>query len=499
MTTPKKQAAVISALAEILRGSWKPYEYQNVILPLILLKRLDILPSTSTTDPVIQDILKTFGFESQLQRLKSSNILDLLLQELNQVDLSPKSVSNHDIGTIFEELIRKFNEQSSEATGEYYTPRDIITLMTRLLLKPDQARLTGQSQTLDIYDPCCGTGGMLTVSYDYIQTHINPQARIHLYGQELNQQTYAIAKTDLLLRGQDTSRIKGGSGKHYRDSTLTNDQFPGQTFDYVIANPPYGIDWKKDQATVLAEAALGSAGRFPGGVPQINDAQLLFLQHVVAKLRPSHEGGGRAAIIHNGSPLFTGIAGSGPSQIRRWLLENDMLEAIIALPANMFYNTGVATYIWLLTNRKAPARRGHIQLIDASSIFHNLPQNLGNKNKQLTDAGINQIYQLYANFTQNNLSKVLANTEFGYTQITVGHSNGRHSENIPLSQNINDYLNREIIPHLPGAHLNHTKSKIGYEIPFNRYFYQYTPPRPLEEINAELTIVTKQILTLLSR
>jgi type I restriction enzyme M protein len=440
------------------------------------------------------------------------------LKELNKVDLSPEHVSNHDMGYIFEELIRKFSEQSNETAGEHYTPREVIKLMTRLLLEPDADKIRGESKILEVYDPCCGTGGMLTISKEFMLSHINPDASVYLYGQELNPQTYAIAKSDILIKGEPADFIKGGSGENSEDSTLSNDQFYDKSFDYVIANPPYGVDWKKDRDAVEAEAARGAAGRFPAGTPAVSDGQLLFLQHMVSKMRPAHEGGGRVAVVHNGSPLFTGGAGSGPSNIRKYLLENDLIEAIIQLPTNMFYNTGISTYIWLLTNRKPEERKGKVQLIDASKIFHKLRKNLGDKNKELTDADIDDIYELYSNFHQTKRSKIFDNQEFGYTQVTVERpllneasepvldakgntkvdTKARDTENIPLTQDIDEYFIKEVEPHVPHAWIDRKKDKIGYEIPFNRYFYEYTPPRDLEEIDTDLQKVTKEILDLLN-
>lgn len=560
--TPKNQASLIWNIADILRGGWKQYEYQNVILPLVVLKRIDsvlaptkqevirthndmidrvsdgalvqfqeqaakaqfynnspydfhkLLEDSSNVytnfiaylegfSPNIRDIVQKFGFDEQLKKLKSNKILYLVLSELDKVDLSPDHISNHDMGYIFEELIRKFNEQSNETAGEHYTPREVIRLMTRLLLEPDEEKIKGDSKIIEIYDPCCGTGGMLTISKEHILQDINPEAKVYLYGQELNGQTYAIAKADILIKGENADLIKGGSGEHSEDSTLANDQFYDKTFDYVIANPPYGVDWKKDREAVEAEAARGDAGRFPAGTPAVSDAQLLFLQHMVSKMRPVSDGGGRVAVVHNGSPLFTGSAGSGPSEIRRWLLENDYLEAIIALPTNMFYNTGIATYIWVLTNRKSAERKGKVQLVDASSIYHKLRKNLGDKNKELSEDDIEHIFSLYSGFAGSKKSKIFDTTEFGYTQVAVTYEQDgkkqKDTENIPLSEGIDEYFEREVLPHLPDAKLDRKKDKVGYEIPFNRYFYEYIPPRDLEEIDNDLQKVTKEIIHLLNK
>jgi len=552
---PKNQASTIWNIADILRGGWKQHEYQDVILPLVVLKRLDsvlaktkkevlraqndmdgkvadLTPfleqasgykfyNTSPYDfkkllddsegiyanfinyldgysPNVRDIIEKFDFAKQLNKLKGGKILHLIVKELYKVDLRPESVSNHDMGYIFEELIRKFNEQSNETAGEHYTPREVIRLMVRLLLEPDADRIKGENKIIEMYDPAMGTGGMLTIGKEYIQTKINPAAEVYLYGQELNPQTYAIAKSDILIKGEDANRIKGGSGEHAIDSTLSNDQFYDKQFDYVIANPPYGTDWKKDKDAVEAEAARGSSGRFPAGTPAVSDGQMLFLQHMVSKLRPTHEGGGRVAVVHNASPLFTGAAGSGASEIRRWVLENDYLEAIIALPTNMFYNTGISTYIWVLTNRKSAERKGKVQLIDASNIFHKLRKNLGDKNKEMTVEDINEVYELYEKFSQTKRSKIFDTAEFGYTQVTVLNGKEKDTENVPLSEDIDEYFQREVLPHLPEATLDRKKDRIGYEIPFTRHFYEYKPPRDLDDIDSDLQAVTKDILKLLN-
>ncbi len=552
---PKNQASTIWNIADILRGGWKQHEYQDVILPLVVLKRLDsvlaktkpqvlrtygdmdgkvsdLTPfleqasgykfyNTSPYDfkkllddsegiyanfinyldgysPNVRDIIEKFDFAKQLNKLKGGKILHLIVKELDKVNLSPEAVTNHDMGYIFEELIRKFNEQSNETAGEHYTPREVIRLMVRLLLEPDAERIKGENKIIEIYDPAMGTGGMLTIGKEYIQTKINPAAEVYLYGQELNPQTYAIAKSDILIKGEDANRIKGGSGEHAEDSTLSNDQFYDKQFDYVIANPPYGTDWKKDKDAVEAEAARGSAGRFPAGTPAVSDGQMLFLQHMVSKLRPTHEGGGRVAVVHNASPLFTGGAGSGPSEIRRWVLENDYLEAIIAMPTNMFYNTGIPTYIWVLTNRKSAERKGKVQLIDASNIFHKLRKNLGDKNKEMTAEDIDEVYELYKKFTTTKRSKIFDTSDFGYTQVTVLNGKEKDTENVPLSEDIDEYFKREVLPHLPEAKLDRKKDRIGYEIPFTRHFYEYKQPRDLDEIDNDLQTVTKDILKLLN-
>lgn len=552
---PKNQASTIWNIADILRGGWKQHEYQDVILPLVVLKRLDsVLAKTKPQvlrtygdmdgkvsdlapfleqaagykfynispydfkkllddsegiyanfinyldgySPNVRDIIEKFDFAKQLNKLKGGKILHLIVKELDKVDLSPEAVSNHDMGYIFEELIRRFSEQSNETAGEHYTPREVIRLMVRLLLEPDADRIKGENKIIEMYDPAMGTGGMLTIGKEYIQTKINPAAEVYLYGQELNPQTYAIAKSDILIKGEDANRVKGGSGEHSEDSTLSNDQFYDKQFDYVIANPPYGTDWKKDRDAVEAEVARGGAGRFPAGTPAVSDGQMLFMQHMVSKLRPAHEGGGRVAVVHNASPLFSGSAGGGESEIRRWVLENDYLEAIIGLPTNMFYNTGIATYIWVLTNHKSTQRTGKVQLIDATGVFHKLRKNLGKKNKEMSAEDIDEVYELYANFKQTKRSKIFDTTDFGFTQVTVLNGKEKDTENVPLKEDVDEYFKREVLPHLPEATLDRKKDRIGYEIPFTRIFYEYKSPRDLNVIDDELQAVTKDILKLLN-
>lgn len=571
---PKNQAGLIWNVADILRGGWKQHEYQDVILPLVVLKRLDsVLAKTKQNvlqtynqmhgtmsddslslflekeagykfyntspydfkkllddsegiyanfinyldgfSPNVRDIVTKFEFQKQLNKLKSGKILHLILKELDKVDLRPEVVSNHDMGYIFEELIRKFNEQSNETAGEHYTPREVIRLMVRLLLQPDADRIKGESKIIEMYDPACGTGGMLTIGKEYIQDKINPGAEVFLYGQELNPQTYAIAKSDILIKGEDANRIKGGSGEHAEDSTLSNDQFYDKTFDYVIANPPYGIDWKKDKEIVEAEAARGDAGRFPAGIPAVSDGQMLFLQHMVGKMRPEHEGGGRVAVVHNGSPLTVGDAGSGPDSIRRWLLENDLLEAIIALPWNMFYNTPINTYIWILTNRKSSDRKGKVQLVNAMDIYHKLRKHLGDKDREMSQEDIDQVVRLYMD-ADDKESIYVKNENFGYKQIVIErpakNADGsyvrdskdrlipdktlRAIEKIPMDMDEDKFYSEVIATVTPDAWIDKTKTKIGYEIPINKYFYSRKDHRSLDTIDGDLKRVADEILLL---
>lgn len=471
-----QKTAMMWSIADILRGGWKQHEYQDVILPLVVLKRLDsILIDTkpkvlekyneykgkvNDLDPIlkktsgaafynvsdydfktllgeprhlaknfkqyingysknIQDIFEKFDFSKQLERLEGGDLLFLVIQELNKVDLHPSKVDNHTMGYIFEELLRKFSEMSRETAGEHYTPRDVISLMTELLFAPDKRELKKPHVIKKIYDPACGTGGMLTVAKDYILEKINKDADIFLYGQELNSVTYAMAKSDMLIKGDDPDLIRGGEKDHSKASTLANDQFFGEVFDYSLSNPPYGVDWKKDKEAVEREASRGYAGRFGAGTPRISDGQLLFLQHLISKMKLEKDGGSRIAIVHNGSPLFTGDAGSGESEIRRWILEKDLLETIVALPDQLFYNTGINTYLWFVTNRKSEERKGKVQLIDARTFHAKERKNLGQKRHTIDEASRKRIVDIYESFEEGEFSKIFSTTDFAYRQVTT--------------------------------------------------------------------------------
>ncbi len=466
-------------IANHLRGGWKAYEYQDVILPLTVLKRLDavleptkqkvlekynelagkvktenlrilcritrynfynISPYTFKKlleepthiarnlskyidgfSPNVKDIFEKFEFHRQLERLQGSNILYLILQEFDKIDLHPERVPNHIIGLAFEDLIRRFAEQSNETAGEHYTPRDVVRLMAALIFTGEEKELSKPGKVITIYDPACGTGGMLSVGSDYVKNNINPEIKTYLFGQELNPVTYAICKADILLQNEDKDPdgIKGGDKEHDKASTLSNDQHSDKKFDYIISNPPYGVEWKKDKEAVEREAERGFAGRFGAGLPRISDGQFLFIQHAIYKFRPKEEGGSRAAIITNGSPLFTGDAGSGESEIRRWILENDLLEAIIALPEQLFFNTGIATYVWIFSNKKKEERKGKIQLIDARNIKTQLRRNLGKKRYEISEENAKEIIKLYSEFKENEKCKIFPTTEFGYREITI--------------------------------------------------------------------------------
>ncbi len=647
----------------VLRGTYRRNEYQKVILPFTVLKRFDSVLEYSKKDVVdtyeanksrtgvlapilmsksvdengrelgfynysrfdfetllqdpdnieenikfyinsysnnVKNILENFDIERQIEKLSRANLLYLLIKKFNEttLDLSPKNISNHDMGTIFEELIRKFSETSNEEAGEHFTPRDVVKLMTELLFA-EEGESSGSIKL--VYDPACGTGGMLTSCQEFINKS-NPDIDVVLYGQEINDEIYAICKADMLMKGEDAENIKGPS------STLSDDQLKDNKFDYMISNPPYGRDWEQDKEVVDAEAEKGFDGRFGAGLPRKSDGQLLFIQHMISKMKDT--GKSRIAVITNGSPLFTGDAGSGESNIRKWIFENDYLEALIALPDQLFFNTGIGTYVWVLTNEKTPQREGKVQLIDAREEYVGMRKSLGNKRHTLPEESINKIIDTYQDFTESDKVKIFDNEDFGYTKITVerpmqlnyqvtperlenlysynqfkklaesksedpeikmaeeeegkkqqeaikeelltigdelytdwdtfetkvnnalksfdlkpafiknvieklsehddtaeyvtdkkgnpkADSNLRDTEKIPLVQNIDDYFEEEVLKYYSDAWYDSKKNKIGYEINFTQYFYVYEPPRPLEEIEADITKITAEIQELL--
>ncbi len=417
------------------------------------------------------------------------------------------------MGYVFEDLIRRFNEALNENPGEHFTPREVIRLMVGVLLAQDRAALAKQHVVRTVYDPCCGSGGMLTIAKERI-TERNPQAEVHLFGQEVNPQTYAVSKSDLYVTsadGRDADNIAFGS-------TLSADRHADRTFDYLLANPPYGKDWRLDEQIVRAEATRGDRGRFEAGLPRISDGQLLFLQHMVARM---HRGAGlsRVAIIMNGSPLFTGDAGSGESEIRRWILERDYLEALIAMPEQIFYNTGIATYVWVLSNHKADSRRGKVQLIDASDAWAPLRKNLGEKRREIAPDQIAAVGRIFEEFREGKFAAPVrravldALSERDETAEICCDADGspepdpdlRDTENVPLGENVGAFVEREVTPHVPDAWIDESVrddrdgevGKVGYEINFNRYFYEYKPPRPLEEIEVDIKAVEQDVLKLL--
>jgi type I restriction enzyme M protein len=470
--------------------------------------------------PAVRDIFESFEFHTQIDKLAKSGLLYIVSEKFATIDLHPDAVSNAEMGAVFEELIRKFAELSNETAGEHFTPREVIRLMVNLLFIEDDQALTKPGVVRSLYDPTAGTGGMLSVAGEHLSS-LNPDARLVMYGQELNPESYAICKADMLIKGQDIANIIFGN-------TLSADGLSGKVFDYSLSNPPFGVEWKKIEKEIRKEAeTMGFNGRFGPGLPRVSDGSLLFLLHLVAKMRPAVDGGSRFGIVLNGSPLFTGGAGSGESEIRRYMLESDLVEAIIALPTDMFYNTGISTYVWIVSNRKPKARKGKVQLIDASSFWQKMRKSLGSKRKELSAEHIDDITRLFGDFKEVSrdgvpISRLFDNDAFGYHTITVerperdaagqvvlgskGKGKGkpvadsslRDTENVPLSEDIATYFKREVLPHAPDAWIDTEKTKVGYEIPFNRHFYVFKPPRPLVEIDAELKGVTDRILTMIN-
>jgi len=465
----QEKVAFIWSVADLLRGDYKQSEYGKVILPLTVLRRLDsVLEPTKAqvlkrneelqgrlenVDPVLmqltghgfyntsqftfpkllddpsnigenlrryilgfdqgtKDVIAKFEFEGQIRRLERSNLPYKVVSKFCDIDLHPDRVSNMEMGYVYEELIRRFSELSNETAGEHFTPREVIRLMVNLLFANDRNLLTKQGAIATLYDPACGTGGMLSVAEDYLRD-LNPGARLRVYGQELNAETYAVCRSDMMLKGQDASNILFGN-------SFSEDGLPDSTFDYMLANPPFGVEWKKVEEPIREEhEKQGYKGRFGAGLPRINDGSLLFLQHMLSKMKPPEKGGSRLAIVFNASPLFTGGAGSGESEIRRWIIENDWLEAIVGLPDQLFYNTGISTYFWVLTNRKSPERRGKIQLVDARELWTKMRKSLGEKRKTITGEQIAEITWLYSEFRENERCKIFRNEDFGYRRITV--------------------------------------------------------------------------------
>lgn len=555
-----EKASLIWSIADKLVGVYKPHEYGDVILPLTVLKRFDsvlsdtknkvlemakkypetfakrdfILKETAgqkfyntskydfkklLDDPdnieenfynyingysdEVKDIIKNFDLNKQIEKMAGNEILYQVIDTFNseKANLHPNYVSNIEMGYIFEEIIRRFNELSNEEAGQHYTPREVIELMVNLIFE-DEEDLADSSKIKTVYDGACGTGGMLTASMEYAKK-LNSSSRMLCYGQELNAQTYAICKADMLIKGEDSNNIRHGN-------TLSGDLFPGETFDYIIMNPPFGIEWKNEKAAVLKEAEKGSDGRFPAGTPAISDSQLLFLQNAVSKMKPE---GSKIAIVHNGSALFKGDAGSGESEIRRYVIENDLLDCIIQLPNDMFYNTGIATYIWILSNKKPGHRVGKVQLINASDFYNKMRKNLGSKRNELSKEHIDNITKIYGDFVENEYSKIFENEYFGYRKVTVlqpelnddgapkKNKKGDYipnkelsdTENIPLQETIEDYMNREVIPFAKYAYIDESKTKIGYEISFTKYFYKYQEPRKTEDIMNEILELDRKL------
>lgn len=562
-TNVSEKAALIWAIADKLTGVYKPHEYGEVILPLTVIRRFDcILADTKEAvlakyeqvkklptkdiflkmasgrdfyntskytfeklldDPDnieanfrdylngfsdnVLDIIEKFKFDGHITTMANKGILYIVLKEFctERANLHPDVISNIEMGYIFEEIIRRFSEAHNEDAGQHYTPREVIRLMVNILFYDDSDILSGQNVAKTIYDPACGTGGMLSVAEEYLH-ELNKETELMAFGQEINDQTFAICKADMLIKGNNADFIKDGN-------TLSDDQFAEQTFDYVLSNPPFGREWKNEKKAVEDEAKKGFAGRFGAGLPAASDGQMLFLMTAISKMKDIKDGGSRVAIIHNGSPLFTGDAGSGPSDIRKHILENDLLEAVIALPNDIFYNTGIATYIWVLSNKKVGTKReGKVQLINAHELFEKRRKSLGNKRNDIPESAIEEITQIYGDFRENEISKIFDNEDFGYTKIVVERplrdeqgelvlkkgkkqpdTSMRDTENVPLKEDINDYFAREVLPFAPDAWIDTKKSKVGYEIPFTRYFYKYEAPQPSSEIMAEIMQLQKEL------
>lgn len=658
----------IWSIAELLRGPYKKEQYGDVILPMAVLRRFDcVLAATKqevleryealkksglqNMDPVLnriskqefnntskydfeklladpdniannlrnyingfsknaREIIEHFDFDKQITKLNDNNLLYLVVSEFNKIDLHPNVVSNTEMGYIFEELIRRFSEHGE--AGDHYTPREVIRLMVNILLNEDNEELTQPGLVVTVYDCCAGTGGMLSVAEQYLK-ELNPGIQVELFGQEINPQSFSICKSDMLIKGQNADNIILGD-------SFTEDGHRGRTFRYMLTNPPFGVEWKKAEKFIREEYEKeGYNGRFGAGLPRISDGSLLFLQHLISKMKQD-EKGSRIAIIFNGSPLFTGDAGSGESEIRRWIIENDMLEGIIALPDQLFYNTGISTYIWIVTNRKnndpmkGPVRTGKIQLVNAVDFYQKMRKSLGNKRNEITEEQIKEITRIYGEFKENEYCKIFDNEDFGYQKIVVERplrlnfqvteerinnlynettfkklaesrkkgaaglkeieegkkiqqqiietlrtmdstilyknrdeftkvlkkafkdsdirldsallkailsalsekdetadicvdSKGnpepdpdlRDTENVPLKEDIHEYFEREVKPHVPDAWIDETKTKIGYEIPFTRHFYKYQPLRPSEEIMREIRELEQSILEKLKK
>ena len=553
------KANLIWSIADKLTGAYKPHEYGEVILPLTVIRRFDcVLADTKDAvlaknedmkavamkdvflqkasgysfyntsrftfqrllddpdnieanfrnylngfSPNVQEIIEKFKFDGHITTMAKKGILYNVLKEFTtpKGNLHPSKISNLEMGYIFEEIIRRFSEAHNEDAGQHYTPREVIELMVNILFIDDSDVLSGKNIKKTLYDPACGTGGMLSVASEYLH-RMNSGAELIGFGQELNDQTFAICKADILIKGGSADQIKNGN-------TLSDDQCADMQFDYILSNPPFGREWKNEKSAVEKEAKQGFAGRFGPGTPAIGDSQMLFLLTAVSKMKDS---GSRVAIIHNGSPLFTGDAGSGPSEIRRYILEHDLLDAIIALPNDIFYNTGIATYIWILSNKKPAIRKGKVQLINANQMFVKRRKSLGNKRNDISPQAIAEITRIYGDFKENDISKIFSNEDFGYHKITVERpfldennkpvlskgkpkpdSAKRDTENIPLSEDINEYFRREVLPFAPDAWIDKSKTKVGYEISFTRYFYKYTPPRPSKEIMDEILTLENEL------
>lgn len=558
MKNIKESANFIWSIADLLRGDYKQSDYGKVILPLTVLRRLDCVLENSKAavlkkheqskslniqnlDPILnksagynfhnhsqfdfnklvadpnniasnlrnyingfsedaREIIEQFEFDNQITKLDDNNLLFMIIKRFQEVDLHPEVISSMEMGYMFEELIRKFAEISNETAGEHFTPREVIKLMVNILFLNDREILTKKGVVKTIYDCCAGTGGMLSVADEYLH-ELNPHARLEMFGQELNPESYAICKSDMMIKGQNSSNIKKGN-------SISEDKLPNEKFDYLITNPPFGVKWEKFAKPVLDEhKTKGHGGRFGAGLPSKSDGSFLFLMHLISKMKQDEQGS-RLALVFNGSPLFSGSPSGtkNESSIRRWVIENDMLEAIVALPNQLFYNTGISTYIWVLNNRKSKLRKGKVQLINAVDFYKKMSKSLGNKRNEIAKKQIAEITKVYGDFELTPISKIFDNTDFGYSKVTVerplrnekgaivtdkngkpkADSSLRDTENIPLKEDIKKYMKREVLPHVPDAWIDESKTNVGYELNFTKYFYEYKPLRSLEQIRADI-------------
>ncbi|MCX6163251.1 MAG: class I SAM-dependent DNA methyltransferase [Ignavibacteriae bacterium] len=585
MTNFKEKANFIWSIADLLRGHYKQSDYGKVILPLTVLRRLDFILEPTKKDvlkayekhktkkpevlePILNSVAKVkfhnrskfdfnelakdhnniaanlrhyirgfsisaseiieyFSFDDQIKKLDEYDLLYMIIKKFAEAGDMFKNVSTMEMGYVFEELIRKFAELSNETAGEHFTPREVIRLMVNLLFVNDKNILRKKGIVKTLYDPACGTGGMLSIAEEYLH-ELNPDAKLEVFGQELNPESYAICKSDMLIKGQNPANIKFGN-------SFTQDGLEDETFDYMLSNPPFGVEWKKAEKQIKDEYNnKGFAGRFGAGLPAISDGSFLFLQHMISKMKRS-KGGSRIGIVFNGSPLFSGGAGSGTSDIRKWIIENDMLEAIIAMPDQLFYNTGISTYIWIVTDRKEKERKGKVQLINATGsdkedkdnpFYSKMLRSLGNKRKEIHEEAIKTITEIYGEFKENEYCKIFDNDDFGYRRITVerpkrnekarlpdgqgiiekdkkgnliSDSDLRDFENVPLKEDVEKYFKREVLPHLPDAYIYHNKTKIGYEINITKYFYKYKPLRSLEEIRKDILSLEEETVDMIKK
>ncbi len=559
-STSSISSLIWSTADDDLRGLFKPSEYGRVILPFVVMRRLDCVLESKKDEvynlyqkfkdqfddpsPVILrqiglpffnvskfdlsritdesvlldfnnyvqgysknvlDIIENFQINPLVEKLHKNKSLYLLINKFTEFDFHPSKIDNHQMGSIYEELLRRFSEMSNEESGDHFTPRDVVKLLVNFVFGGDTEDLSGEGKIRSIFDPCCGTGGMLTIGKDWVLNNVNPNLKINLYGQELNDVTYAICKSDLLMTNENPENIHGPT------SSISDDRLKGNKFDYMITNPPFGVSWKNEKKFVEDESK-DPHGRFFAGTPRSSDGSLLFLQNLIHKMNPN---GSRIGIVFNGSPLFTGDAGSGESEIRKWIIEKDWLECIVQLPDRMFFNTGITTYIWIVTNKKSTERKGKVQLIDGSSFSTSMKKNLGDKGKEINQTQINDLFEIYKNFKEGEFCKIYPNKFFGYTKVIIEQpliENGqtkidkkgnykvdpakRDNERVSLTENIEEYFKREVKPHLKDSWMDKSKNKVGYEINFTKYFYKFNQLRDPLEILKDLNSIDLEIDTL---